>query len=123
MDNKTYDLRFQHPFTMQVTGGTGAGKTEAVKKIILNRAEMIHPVPELVTFAYGEYQSAYDNIPDVNFVRGLDESMVSRETLNNKSLLLIIDDLYFCSPDVHFYTSRIICLCCRILYSLYLFCE
>ena len=90
---ETYDLRFQAPFTLVASGGTGSGKTFNIIRLVNNASEMIYPPPERILVCYGEYQSAYDSMKNVEFQKGIDESVVSPENLKDKSLLLIIDDL------------------------------
>lgn len=90
---ETYDTRLQAPFTMQITGGTGSGKTHLTRKIIEAASEMIHPPPERIIYAYGEWQSIFSEMNGVEFVKGINEKLVSRENLDNKRTLLVIDDL------------------------------
>ena len=43
-------------------------------------------------YCYGEYQSMFSEMKNVQFVKGLDESLVSRENLSGHTVL-VIDDL------------------------------
>ena len=67
------DPRWKHPFTCIVAGPTGCGKTTFVARLLLNAPSMINPAPEHVTWYYGEWQSAYENldIPNVRLEQGL----------------------------------------------------
>ena len=47
---------FIHPFTCIVSGPTGAGKTELIKNIILNKESVIDSPPERVIWFYSEVQ-------------------------------------------------------------------
>ena len=80
---ETYDTRSQAPFTMQITGGTGSGKTHLIRKIIEAASEMIHPPPERIIYAYGEWQSIFSEMNGVEFVKEINEKLVSRENLDN----------------------------------------
>ena len=67
------DPRWKHPFTCIVAGPTGCGKTTFVTRLLRNAPSMINPAPEHVTWYYGEWQSAYENldIPNVRQEQGL----------------------------------------------------
>ena len=90
--NEHYDLRFHGPFTMQVVGGTGSGKSFFVRRLLEHANEMIYPMPDKIIYAYGEWQTMFQEMKNVEFVRGLTENVVSRENLSGHTLL-IIDDL------------------------------
>jgi len=65
------DVRFAHPFTCVVSGPTGSGKTEFVAKLIENISDMMVPVPEKISWCYGEWQKRFEKIRDVEFIEGL----------------------------------------------------
>ncbi|KAK3917811.1 Putative B3 domain-containing protein [Frankliniella fusca] len=50
------DLRFQHPCTALVVGGTGSGKTFFMNRPIENRNEMFNTTFEHIIFYYSEWQ-------------------------------------------------------------------
>lgn len=84
------DPRFKHPFTGIVAGPTGCGKSTLVRSLIKYKSDMIDPVPEHIVWFYGEWQTMYETIPDVEFVEGLP----NLNTLDGKKrTLVIIDDL------------------------------
>ena len=84
------DPRMKHPFTGIVAGPTACGKSTLVKNIIAKRHELIDPAPEHVMWFYGEWQSMYETMSDVEFVEGLPNV----KTLDGKKrTLLILDDL------------------------------
>ena len=85
------DPRWQHPFTCIVAGPTGCGKTTFVARLLRNTSAMIDPPPERITWYYGEWQSAYENlnIPDVRLEEGLPTSFDS----DGKRGLVVLDDL------------------------------
>ena len=86
MDAPSYDLRLQAPFTMQVTGGTSSGKSFWTRRLLENAHVMMHPPPDRIIYAYGEWQDMFTEMKDVEFVRGVTESLVSRENLNGPIL-------------------------------------
>ena len=90
--DREYDLRFQAPFTMQVVGGTSSGKSFFTKRLLENASQMIHPAPDRTIYCYGEWQPMFREMKHVEFVRGLTESLVSRENLSGHTCL-VIDDL------------------------------
>lgn len=59
------DLTFQHPCTALVVGGTGAGKTFFMKKLIENREAMFNTAFEKIIFYYSEWQPLYEELKAV----------------------------------------------------------
>ena len=55
-------IALEHPFTCIVDAPTGCGKTTFVIRLLRNSSTMIDPSPERVTWYYGEWQSAYENL-------------------------------------------------------------
>ena len=84
------DLRWKHPFTCIVAGPTGCGKTTFVVRLLRNAPSMINPAPEHVTWYYGEWQSAYENldIPNVRLEQGLPTVFDT-----GKRNVVVLDDL------------------------------
>ena len=85
------DTRWQHPFTCIVAGPTGCGKTTFVARMLRNAAAVIDPPPERITWYYGEWQAAYENlvIPNMRLEEGLPTSFDS----DGKLGLVVLDDL------------------------------
>ena len=85
------DPRWQHPLTCIVAGPTGCGKTTFVARLLRNSSELIDPPPECVTWYYGEWQSAYENldIPNLHLEEGLPTSFDN----DGKRGLVVLDDL------------------------------
>ena len=58
---------------------------------------MIHPIPERIIYAYGEWEDIFEEtiseIQNIEFVRSITKSLVSRENLDGQRLLLVIDHL------------------------------
>ena len=83
------DPRWKHPFTCIVAGPTGCGKTTFVTRLLRNSSTMIDPSPERVTWYYGEWQSAYENLDIPNLhLEGLPTSFDA-----SKRNIVVLDDL------------------------------
>lgn len=81
-------FEFNHPSNILIVGPSGSGKTTCVLRII--RERMIKPFPEKIYFLYNIEQDFMKDFPDVNFIQGLDLSVIDHDKTNK---LLIIDDL------------------------------
>ena len=90
---KTYNVQFTQPFNMVISGSSNTGKSEWVFRLIENAAIMISPPVDLIIYCFKEYQSRFKDIKGVNFHSGFDESLISKEKLQDRSVLLILDDL------------------------------
>ena len=89
------DLYLKHSFTCMVSGPTGSGKTEFVKKLVKNLNNMVFPVPEIIYWCYNEYQPAYvelEGIPTLHFCEGLPDTECLKAN-KNVPKLIILDDL------------------------------
>ena len=93
-----YDIfKLHHPFSMQVAGLRGAGKSEFVKQLLsLKRFIMTNP-PERFVWFYGRHQpdlfcSLTQEIPCIEFYEGLPTKI---EVMSDRSKrnICIIDDL------------------------------
>ena len=84
------DPLWKHPFTCTVAGPTGCGKTTFVARLLRNSSTMIGPSPERVTWYYGEWQSAYENldIPNLYLEEGLPTSFDA-----SKRTIVVLDNL------------------------------
>ena len=92
---QTNSTIFQTPFTCCISGPSGAGKTEILQKILINKEALFDKIPERIVFCYKIMQHAYEvfkllDVP-VEFVEGLpSESIKFDKSINN---VLILDDL------------------------------
>ena len=70
------DPRWKHPSTCIVAGPTGCGNTTFVARLLRNSSDLIDPPPKRVTWYYGEWLSAYNNldIPNLHLEEGLSKS-------------------------------------------------
>lgn len=89
------DTRWKHPFTCIVSAPTKSGKTEFVKRMVLNVKEMIDQPPEKIYWSYSEWQLSYEDLkqrdPRVKFIEGipnLDELKANKA----HPQLLVLDD-------------------------------
>lgn len=91
-------LKFKHPFTCMLAGPTSSGKTVLIRRIIKDYDKTFYfkaeiPVPLKVMWAYGQWQSLYNEKLDkcnINYIDGLPSE---EEIMNFKPHLIIIDDL------------------------------
>jgi hypothetical protein len=90
-------VHFRHPFTMVVSGSTGSGKTEFIKKLIAYRDTLIDPMVDKVIYVYGEYQQAFvelENDPNVFFTNECpDEDKLREWSQKYGRIMLILDDM------------------------------
>jgi hypothetical protein len=93
MQTVTANLKFQCPFGAYVCGPTMSGKSTLVFELIRNAANIFSPAPARIVYAYGVYQKAFENLPNVEFVKGLDAVLDEDFFDSNINNLLILDDL------------------------------
>ena len=84
------DPRWKHPFTCIVAGPTGCGKTTFVARLLRNSSTKIDPSPERVTWYYGEWQSAYQNLDISNLY--LEEGLPTSFDASKRNIV-VLDDL------------------------------
>ena len=103
MDLISMDARLLHPFTLICSGPTGSGKTQFVKRMILEGESVVDKPPDRILWLYGEYQDAYDElkapIPNIRFVEGFPPNLnaLVDPSVNN---MVVVDDLMLeCSKD------------------------
>ena len=79
---------FITPTTIVVSGATGSGKTTFLKKLLKN-PQLFSQIPDRVVYCYGAWQTAFEDMPGVEFREGLD---IPKKT-GDEHILLILDDL------------------------------
>ena len=84
------DLRFQHPCTALIVGGTGAGKTHFMKKLIENRTDMFSVSFDKIIFYYSEWQPLYEALSFVDFRQEL--PLMEDHPPGQPPKLIVIDD-------------------------------
>ena len=90
--DRTYDTRFQGPWTMQVVGGSGSGKSMFIKRLLDNANVMMNPPPDRILYCYSEWQDMFGEMKNVEFYQGLSENLIKRENLHGHTVL-VVDDL------------------------------
>ena len=84
------DPCLKHPFTGIIAGPTGSAKSCFVKDLVSNAYMMIEPPPQKIIWHYGEWQTLYERMDNVEFVEGLPDLKNFDPTVRH---LIIIDDL------------------------------
>lgn len=79
--------KLRTPFTCIVAGATGSGKTEFVLRLLRYRDALLDPPVNRVIYSYERYQSKFDEMKGVEFVKGSDYTL-----RRGDNTLLIIDD-------------------------------
>ncbi|KAK3931294.1 Twinkle protein, mitochondrial [Frankliniella fusca] len=88
------DLRFQHPCTALVVGGTGSGKTFFMNRLIENRNEMFNTTIDHIIFYYSEWQPLYDTLKSNHWVDFREELPLLDDHLAGQGpKLIVIDDM------------------------------
>ncbi|KAK3925548.1 GPN-loop GTPase 1 [Frankliniella fusca] len=88
------DLRFQHPCTAFVVGGTGSGKTFFMNRLIENRNEMFSTTFEHIIFYYSEWQPLYDTLKSNHRVDFREElPLLDDHPAGQGPKLIVIDDM------------------------------
>ena len=102
-DINTMDLiedgnyRFEHPFTMTISGPTASGKTHFTRKILENCK--INPHPERIVYIYKRWQPLYDTLkatvrPDIEFIRGIPDDLDADSFFQTgRNNIIILDDM------------------------------
>ena len=94
---KCQRFQFEHPFTCMVAGMTGSGKTIWVQSLLRQAYRMINLPPERIVWCYSQWQPAYMEmlvaIPNIEFVKGIPESLENDSYLDvNIRNLIVFDD-------------------------------
>ena len=84
--NYSMSIKLYANSNILVIESSGSGKTTAVLKIL--EEKLIEPIPKKIFYLYGAHQPFMDDMTNIEFVKGLDLSVI-----NKGPKLLIIDDL------------------------------
>ena len=88
---------FRHPFTMVLSGSTGSGKTQWLRRFLEHRTALVEPTPEYVLYCYVELNPtvlALEHQPGVETYYGVpDEVYIRAARERHGRLLLVLDDL------------------------------
>ena len=69
-----------------------SGKSHFILELLKNRSLYFNPVPVRVAYAYGIWQTAFDNIDGIEFVKNI-EGLAGVEFNSSQPSILIVDDL------------------------------
>lgn len=87
-------ISFAHPSTFIIAGPSQCGKTHFVYKVL--KFKLISPLPNKIIWVYSMNQPLYDTIkkeiPQVEFIHGLDSSVLDRFSPKSNNLI-VLDDL------------------------------
>ena len=86
---------FKAPFTASISGPTGSGKSEIIKRILAENQTIIEPPPDRIVYCIpykppNEYDYLNNVSPRVQIIIGLPDLKIFNVNQNN---LLILDDL------------------------------
>ena len=112
MVDNTYDIPFQHPCTILVSGPTGCGKTRLVRRLIEPLEQLINPSPQRIIWVYSEWQEEYDRVLKFNlsteFIHNWNEFIYDNLNVEERNLLVIDDQMteaHDCITLVKLYTK------------------
>jgi len=60
MNDKNFFFGLKHPFSMQMVGPTGCGKTELIFKIIAGHKQIIDKEIKKIYYIYGIHKKKFD---------------------------------------------------------------
>lgn len=94
---------FLHPYTAILSGATGSGKTQWLKRFLQKRKKLIKPELNTVLYCYGELNSTILDLQasdsSIEIYNGVPtEDIIREKSQKHKGLLLILDDL-LCNLD------------------------
>ncbi len=89
---KTYSTSWKHPFSSFIAGPSQSGKTTFLVKLLAS--DIIQPPPDVIIWCYSEWQSAYEGLQNVSFVKELPSVSELQQASNGGQdrVLVILDD-------------------------------
>lgn len=92
MSRQEVQFRLKCPFTAILSGPTGSGKTELIKKLISYNDYWCTQPPVQIIYCYGAWQQSFENVKKVDFHEGLID-VKEKIPDDYQPRWLIIDDL------------------------------
>ena len=88
-------LPFKSPFSISISGTTGAGKTTWIYKLLSNKDDMIEPAPKEIFYFYGIWQHLYAEMQAKLTYVTFKEGLPSIEEVKNMqpNSMIVLDDL------------------------------
>ncbi|KAK3907325.1 LOW QUALITY PROTEIN: UvrABC system protein C [Frankliniella fusca] len=86
------DLRFQHPCTALVVGGTGSGKTFFMNRLIENRNEMFSTTFEHIIFYYSDHCMTPSSL-SMGLNLGKSSPLLDDHPAGQSPKLIVMDDM------------------------------
>ena len=88
------DVRLQHPFSMLVAGGRGAGKTTFTKHLLKERDWLMHPTPQRIVWRYAKHHPNFlkelmEVVQAVDYVQGIPSEIDSLFDRNVNNLIIL----------------------------------
>lgn len=90
-----FDTRFKHPFSMIVAGASGSGKTHFTKNIFCH----VDKTLKSIIWFYDQWQSAYHELREVTFVKGMPESLDEYLQVDGPKLMVFDDMMMKCADS------------------------
>src|SRR3569832_227418 len=89
------DITWSHPFNCLVSAPTKSGKTEFVKKLVINLDNIVSPAPRKIYWCYTEWQNTYEDLkmkcPNVQILEGMPDFELLKSHPNIPKLLIMYD--------------------------------
>ena len=88
-------LPFKSPFSLSVSGTTGAGKTTWIYKLLRHKDNMIDPPPSHIYYCYGIWQDLYAEMEKKLKYVTFSEGLPSMESVKGMTAncMIVLDDL------------------------------
>jgi hypothetical protein len=91
-NTKEVDVRLKTPFTAVISGPTGSGKTELLKRFVDERETVVDVSPLEIIYCYGAWQNRFDDFDGVNFHEGMIDAENGIPS-DGKPRWIVVDDL------------------------------
>ncbi len=78
-ERETYDVRFIWPFTAQIIGYSGCGKSSMLFEMFQRISDIFHTRPDIIFYFYDIYQPLFSKmkeiIPNIEFYEGFPQDI------------------------------------------------